>query len=231
MRLSATLEVLRDHALAELNAAHDYYADTRMAWAIVADTVAGGRTFSTQNVVTGTATTQTDLVGRAPGYVAEQLAEATFQQFLAIFEHFLHNLLRTWLLAFPHSLFSKKVDLKAVLDAPDKEALTLLVIDRELNELSYERPTAWFAYLEDRVKLGCPTPEEIDRIAEAKASRDVFVHNRGVVNAIYTAKAGRLARYPLGQRIDIPDPYHRDTWELLRKVVADLANAAIAKAP
>src|ERR1051326_4276032 len=92
-------------------------------------------------------------------------------------------------------------------------------------------PRAGFSYLEDRAKLGCPTPEEIERIAEAKASRDLLAHNRGVVTKTYELKAGRLARSKEGQRMDIPDPYHRETWELLRKVSSDIANAAIAKFP
>lgn len=94
----------------------------------------------------------------------------------------------------------------------------------------YERPKSWFDYLEDKVKLGCPTPDEIDRIAEAKASRDVLVHNCGIASKTYLSKAGTLARYKEGQRIDVPEHYHRETWKLIRKVTMDLSNAAIGKA-
>ncbi|MBI1918124.1 MAG: hypothetical protein HYS12_25820 [Planctomycetes bacterium] len=231
MALADEIRALRDRVLVDLNAAHDYYTDSTTAWDIVDDVVAAGRTFSVRNVTTGTVTTQADLRSKAPGYVAEQLSEATFQQFLSIFESFFFDLLRLWLLAYPQNLIGKKVDFKAVLDAPDKDAITLLVVNRELNEILYDRPAGWFAYLEDRAKLGCPTTDEIERIAEAKASRDLLVHNRGVVTKTYEAKAGKLARYQAGQRLDIPEPYHRDTWELLRKVIADIANAAIAKFP
>ena len=122
------------------------------------------------------------------------------------------------------------MDFKDVLDAPDKDAITSGVVSKEVNEVLYERPAGWFEYLEDKAKLGCPTPDEIDRIAEAKASRDVLVHSRGMANKTYESKAGRLARYKDGQRIDIPEHYHRATWDLLRKVVTDLFNAAMAKA-
>ena len=103
------------------------------------------------------------------------------------------------------------------------------VINRELNDILYDRPAGWFKYLEEKAKLGCPTPDEIERIAEVKASRDILVHNRSVANAAYIDKAGRLARCKDGQTLDIPEQYHRESWELLRKVVADLCNAAIAK--
>src|SRR4029079_13431412 len=163
-------------ALADLTAAHDYYTDTKIAWDTVRQVIAAGQTFSVRNMTTGTVTTQADLAGKAREYVAEQLAEATFQQFISIFENYFFDLLRLWLLAYPQNLSARKVDFKAVLEAPDKDAITFLVVSKELNEILYERPTGWFAYLEDKAKLGCPTADEIDRIAEAKATRDALVH-------------------------------------------------------
>jgi hypothetical protein len=230
MALAGDIQVLRDRALADLIAAHDYYTDTKLGWDIVRRFIAAGRSFSIQNKTTGTVTTQADLGGKSRGYVAEQLTEATFQQFVSIFENFLFDLLRLWLTAYPKSLGAKTIEFRKILDAPDKETITLQVVNHELNEVMYERPADWFIYLDGKVKLGCPTPDEIARIAEAKASRDVLVHNRGVVNKTYESKTGNLARYKDGQRIDIPEHYHRETWELFRKVVTDLSNAAIAKA-
>jgi hypothetical protein len=231
MALADDIRALRDRALADLNAAHDYYTDTEIAWRIVHKAIRAGATFSIQNAVTGTVTTQANLTGKARGYVKEQLAEATFQQFISIFENYFFDLLRLWLMAYPQNLFGKKVDFKAVLYAPDKDAITFLVVHKELNEVLYDRPSGWFAYLEDKAKLGCPTPDEIEKIAEAKASRDVLVHNRGVAGKTYESKAGKLARYKDGQRIDVPEHYHRETWNLIRKVITDISNAAIAKVP
>jgi hypothetical protein len=121
------------------------------------------------------------------------------------------------------------VDFKTILDLPDKDAITGLVVRKELNEVLYDRPIEWFAYLEDKAKLGCPSANEIERIAEAKASRDVLVHNKGIANKTYESKAGNLARFDEGNRINIPEHYHREIWELIRKVVSDVSNAAIAK--
>jgi hypothetical protein len=231
MALAADIRTLRDRVLAELNGAHDYYTDTKIAWNIVGEFIGAGNTFAIQNKTTGSMTTQADLSAKSRGYVAEQLTEATFQQFISIFENFFFDISRLWLMAYPQSLGGKKLDFQAVLDSADKDAITLLVVNKEVNEIVYDRPAAWFKYLNDKAKLGCPTPDEIDKIAEAKASRDVLVHNRGVANKTYESKAGKLARYKDGQRIDIPEHYHRQTWELIRKVVADISNAAIAKVP
>src|SRR5208282_2224121 len=149
--LADDIRALRDRVLADLNAAHDYYTDTEIAWRIVQGAVRAGAAFSIQNVVTGTVTTQTDLTGKARGYVKEQLAEATFQQFISIFENYFFDLLRLWLMAYPQSLEGRKVDLKTVLEAPDKDAITLQVVNKELNDIIYDRPAGWFAYLEGKV--------------------------------------------------------------------------------
>lgn len=231
MPLADEIRILRHRVQADLSAAHDYYNDTVFAWGFVREHIVAGDTFTFQNTITGTVTTQAELAHKSRGYVSGQLAEATFQQFVSLFESFFFDLLRLWLTAFPQNLIGKKVDFKAILDAPDKDTIIQFAIGRELNEVLYERPAEWFAYLEDKVKLGCPTTDEIDRIAEAKASRDVLVHNRGVAGKTYALKAGRFARYKEGEKIDIPESYHRDTWELLRKVTADVSDAAMAKAP
>ena len=114
MALSDEIRALRDRALADLDSAHDYYSDTKIAWQLVRNLISAGHTFINRNTLTGTVTSQADLATKARGYVAEQLNEATFQQFLAIFEHFLFEFLRLWLTAYPGSLGGKKLDFTGV---------------------------------------------------------------------------------------------------------------------
>lgn len=230
MALSDEIQALRDRVLADLNFAHDYYTDTKIAWDLVRKMIAAGHTFSVRNVTTGAVTTQVELSAKSRGYVSEQLIEATFQQFFSTLENFYSDLLRLWLTAYPQSLSGKKVDFKSVLELPDKEAITQLVVAKELSDITHDRPAAWFSYLESKVELGCPSADEIERLGEAKASRDLLIHNRGVANKTYESKAGKYARFKEGERIDIPEHYHQEVWELICKVVSDVANAAIAKA-
>jgi hypothetical protein len=230
MALADEIRKLRDRALADLNAVHDYYTDTKLAWDIVDEYIAAGKTIAALNIVTGTQTTEAGLRGKAQLYV-RHLAEATFQQFISIFEDFLIDLLRLWLQAYPQSLSNKTVTFEDILHAADKDAIISHVINRQLYAMGHDRPAEWFTYLEKLAKLGCPTQAEIERIAEAKASRDLLVHNRGVANETYEDKAGKLARCKDGDRIDIPEPYHLATWELIRKMVTDISDAASAKAP
>jgi hypothetical protein len=124
-----------------------------------------------------------------------------------------------------------KVGLSALLAAADLGALVRSLVERRMNGVLYERPARWFGFLSRITGIKCPTKDEIARITEAKASRDVLVHNRGIVEHQYLAKAGSLARFKEGERVEIDLQYHNDIWELLRKVVTDVADAVVAKVP
>ena len=125
--------------------------------------------------------TLAEIAAKSRGYVAEQLIEATFQQFISVLETFVFDILRIWLMTYPASFSSnKKVDFADVLNAPDRDAIIRLVVYNEVKDLFYKKPKDWFEFLESKVKLGCPLAGEIDQFAEAKASRDVLVHGRGI---------------------------------------------------
>jgi hypothetical protein len=188
-----------------------------------------GRKFTFRNLTTGTQVDEQVLLGQAQRYVTDYLMASTFQHFVSLFEDFFFELLRSWLAAYPANLSKKQVEMGAVLKAPDKSAIILTVVDRELNELKYERLADWFQYLHRLTKLGCPTADEIEELAEIKASRDILVHNNGIANATYVSKAGTLARYKDGEKLEIPEHYHRVSWETISKVVRDVSVAAIDK--
>ncbi len=190
MPLADDIRALRDRTLAELTATYDYFTDSQVAWKLTREAVEGGKRFTLRSHITGTVTRATELVEKSEGYISGRLTEATFQQFIATFEHFLLELLRLWLTAYPGSLGTKTVEFKTILEAADKDAITAQVVDHELYQLLYKRPAEWFAYLSGRMKLPGPTKVDIDQFAEAKATRDVLVHNRGVANKTYLSKAG-----------------------------------------
>ena len=230
MALADDIQALESRTLSALEASHDYFTYTQNLWRLLAQTVKEGRRFTFRNLTTGTQVDEQVLLGRAEVYVADYLTLSSFQHFVSLFEDFFFELLRCWLAAYPGSLSKKQVDMGVVLKAPDKTAIVLTVVDKELNELKYERLDDWFAYLARLVKLGCPTADEIESLSEIKASRDILVHNNGIANATYVSKAGSRARYGDGEKLEIPEQYHRASWETINKVVRDVSAAAIAKA-
>lgn len=69
-----------------------------------------------------------------------------------------------------------------MIDAQDRDAIVANVVERHVLELAYGSVPEWFKALDRIVHLDCMSPEEIDRITEIKAARDVIVHNQGHVN-------------------------------------------------
>jgi len=67
------------------------------AWRILQNVVKSGRAVSVNNRVTGTVSAGPELAAKARGYILKQLAEATFQQFVSLFENHFFALLRLWL--------------------------------------------------------------------------------------------------------------------------------------
>ena len=95
--------------------------------------------------------------------------------------------------------------------------------------MAYKRVGDWFTYLNDLVKLNCPQPDEIHRLAEIKALRDILVHNKGIANEIYIEKSMGEARFNVGDLLEIPEQYHRESWQLIKQVISDISDAAIKK--
>ena len=118
-----------------------------------------------------------------------------FLQLTTVFEAFLFDFIRLLLTNEPRHLAQKEqIEVGVALSAADREALVLLIAERELDELKYDRPVAWFD-INKLIKLGCPTKDEVERFAEMKAARDLIIHNSGIVNKTYLDKAGMKARY------------------------------------
>jgi hypothetical protein len=229
MALAADLRTLADRSVAALLLGHDYYVHTKVVWRLAEKTVQAGRRFTVRNNFTGTVVDQDALVGRTQVYTAEYLTSFTFQQFVSHFEDFVFDLIGLWLTAHPQSLAAKTIPFGAVMDAPDKDAITRIVVDEELNGLKYKRIPEWFRYLDKLVHLDVPSADEVESLAEIKASRDILVHNKGVVNAVYVSKSGGRARYTIGQRLEVTDDYHWESWSLILKVIQDVAAAAIER--
>lgn len=218
-------------ARAELVAAHDYYSYSESLWDRVRQEAATDPTVARHNPITGTTTAGPDLAALADWYTKRHLPEMTLQHFLSVFEVFVADLLRLWLTAFPKSIASKVLTVGELLEAGDVPTLLSQKIDHELAEVTYKSPRKVFEYVEKRTGVPVPAAADLDRLAEAKATRDVLVHTSGVVDAGYLTKAGALARAVVGERIEIPKPYHRGVWELVLRLTDDLATAAAAKVP
>ena len=188
-----------------------------------------GHKVAIRNQATGNTVNETELSGLAQNYVTGYLASASFQHFVSLFEQFVFDFLRAWLEEYPGSLSGNQLHFRTVLDATDKSEIIAAVVQKEVLGLAYKRVADWFAYLDNIAKLGCPTQDQIQRLAEVKASRDVLVHNNGVANVIYVDKSMGQARFADGDMLEVPEHYHRESWQLIKQLVSDVANAGVNK--
>lgn len=229
MGLSERLAVLQGVSLAALDDTHDFFAHTKYLWRLAQLESMRGRQFAVKNAVTGTTVTQRDLPKLAQKYVTNYMASATLQRLVSLFEEFVFAFLMEYYTACPESLKNKQLKLAMVLEHSSTDGIVRTVVEHHLREMSYQGLDEWFAAVEKIAAIGCPDAVTIERLKEAKASRDVLVHNKGVVNALYVERSGNVARFNSGEALEVPEPYLREMHAMLRNTVNEMANAAIVK--
>ena len=170
-----------------------------------------------------------EFVARVPKHEYD-LMGIVLVQIVTSFEAFFFSLLETLLIERPERLpKEKKIEYGEILGCNDFDEVIEKVVERELHELKFKSVSAWFEKLRGMVKMKCPNETEIPLLAEIKATRDLLIHNSGLVNKIYIKKAGDLARGKLGKPISMSDKYLLESLNLVVKIVKDVSKAVIAK--
>jgi hypothetical protein len=224
------IDELAERARNDLDDLFNFGAHIHLIWKQFVVWAHQGNKFKSKNIYTEKEVSEAELIELYRRYRTDYLHSLSFQHLVALFEAFLFDLLRLLHADDPRHLNKKKqLEVGVALSAPDRHALVLLIADRELNELKYKRPSEWFEYLNGIVDLGCPTADEINLLSEIKASRDLLVHNMGLVNSIYLDKAAASARYKIGEKVVIDTPRFNEAWKLVKKVVDDISAAAKAR--
>jgi hypothetical protein len=160
----------------------------------------------------------------------EPLLSLVHQHQVVVFEAAFFDLIRLLLLDKPKRLPSKRqVEYSVITSATTYQDIVAYLVDRELNELKYKPVSDWFEYLERLVSGLNITEDEVGKISEAKATRDLLVHNSGIVNSIYLQKAGKFSRFSLGDRVLVGGAYTLDVWQLLGGVVLRAIDRVIEK--
>lgn len=229
MPVTDDLRMIAERADRDLNAVHDFFEHSKLVWRSFEILVDQGHRVSDENQATGTRVDQDGLVRLAPVYAREYLANFTFRQFVSVFEVFLFELLHRVLVNNPWPFSEKQLNFGSVIRAATREEVISGVVLKQLNELKYESMREWFVAMNRALKLDCPGEDEVDALTEIKATRDILEHNAGVVNETYRRKAGKNARYEVGQQIELDDGYHLESWRLIKKVVSDISSAAIGR--
>ena len=146
-------------------------------------------------------------------------------------EAFVFDVLRMVLVEYPQKLAISvqgnrgdlSVQLSDVLSAKALVDLTNSMIDRRLNAASYATPRDYLTYFEAVTGIGV-AGADFDSFVEIKATRDLLVHNSGIVNATYLEKVGAGKRAKAGKLIPVDRAYYDLCIAVLKKV-AGLINS------
>jgi len=158
-------------------------------------------------------------------YEKEYLIKLVFQHCVSIFEFWFYDILKIILKDNENRINQKrKIDVSTILSAHSIEDLKNIIVETELNELTYKKLTEWIDYLAKFVNFDAPPEDEILKLIEIKASRDILVHNNGIINSIYIEKSGSLARGKDGEIIPVTPEYLNESLAIIKNIISNISN-------
>jgi len=158
--------------------------------------------------------TKQELLERYQFLALHQMPANGIAQLVTIVEALLGDVLRSVIVRYPQKLGAKRsLQLQVVLEAQTLEEVHLKATDSLLNELSYKSPAEFAEALESLLSINLLECPAFHKYIELKATRDIHVHNRGVVNDTYMKKAGSHARVKNGVFLPVDISYFLESYE------------------
>ena len=155
-----------------------------------------------------------ELLGRYQFLAFHQLSVNGLVQLVTIIEAMLGDVVRAVTIRYPQKIGSKRtVPLQFVLESTSVEEIHLRATDALLNDLSYKSPLEFSESLEQLLSINLMECPAFHRYIEVKATRNIFIHNRGIANDIYVRKAGSHARVKSGQQLPADIQYFLESYE------------------
>lgn len=164
------------------------------------------------------------------GTYPELTARMSFVYLVALFDAYLFDVFYEVILHRPEVLKSgKQLSYEKALDFPSREALVEFLAKRELHELSYKSLREQVKYYEDRFGVSFEeSGPSTDLLIHFRATRNLLVHNNGVVNHIYLEQLPS-SRAKLGASVKVTFDYFSMAVGALGRVSDYLAATLIHK--
>lgn len=143
-----------------------------------------------------------------------QLSVNALVQLVTIVETMLGDVVRAVVVRYPQKLGTKRnLSIQAVLESTSLEEVHLRATDALLNELTYKSPPEFAESVQPFLSVNLLECPAFHRFVEVKATRDIFIHNRGVANDVYVRKAGSHARVKTGVNLPVDIQYFLESYE------------------
>lgn len=138
---------------------------------------------------------------------------------IATFDAFLTDIFEAVILSRPEILKSKKqLTYEKILDFTSRTDLILYLAKRELNELSYKSAKDQADYYKERFGIVLTdSGVSMDELVELRTTRNVLVHNNGIVNHIFLDQLPTTT-YKLGDSVIIDLAYFDSAASSLNKI-------------
>jgi len=157
-------------------------------------------------------------------YLATGLYEAFLVSTLSRFESFLADVLTAFFLAYPMRITERVQGIPAcpdvsaadIINADDKDELMRMIIQEHMEQVFRQRPSDYMKYVVEII--GVQADKSFMDYYEIAATRDLVVHNSGVINGLYMQKAGKKARGDLGDRLTVDKEYFYGALAKMKKV-------------
>jgi hypothetical protein len=155
-----------------------------------------------------------ELLSRYQFLAFQQLPANGVVQLVTIIEAMFGDVVRSIIMKFPQKLGAKRaIPMQAVLEAKSIEDVHIRATDALLNELAYKSPHEFAEALNGLLSINLLECPAFHKYMELKATRDIYIHNRGVANDIYVRKAGTHARVAANQSLPVDIQYFLESYE------------------
>jgi hypothetical protein len=143
-----------------------------------------------------------------------QLSVNALVQLVTIVETMLGDIVRAVVVRYPQKLSGKRsLSIQTVLESTSLEEVHLRATDALLNELAYKSPTEFSEAMQQLLSINLLECPAFHRYMEVKATRDIFIHNRGIANDVYVRKAGSHVRVMSGMGLPADIQYFLESYE------------------
>jgi hypothetical protein len=162
---------------------------------------------------------QEELLAKYQFLAFQQLCINGILQLVTLVEAMLSDVLRSVVVRYPHKIGGKRaIPVQSILLSTSMEEVHLRATDALLNELSYKSPGEFAEAMEQFLSINLLECSAFHCYVEIKASRDVFIHNRGIANDVYARKSGSHARVRSGMQLPANTQYFMESYEYCLQV-------------
>ena len=148
---------------------------------------------------------------------------------VTLVEEFIHCYLHLMLSTYPQKVGKeRRLGIDDLLKVHDKDDAVQLLIEKEILAALYKSPRDYLDYFENILSIDLPLKDKRAYI-EVKATRDLLVHNGGIVNSVYLEKTGNMARAKLGDLIPVTQEYFDDAFRALTRFVNSTFELTLVK--